>query len=87
MPFSFANSTACAFSTLAPDSASSWDSSYDSMPIRTAVGTTRGSALYTPSTSEQISQYSAPSAAAIATAVVSLPPRPSVVTSRRYDTP
>src|SRR5437016_7951888 len=30
---------------------------------------------------------SAPSAAAIATAVVSLPPRPSVVTSRRYDTP
>jgi hypothetical protein len=43
--------------------------------------------VYTPSTSEQISQYSAPSAAAIATAVVSLPPRPSVVTSRRYDTP
>ena len=57
------------------------------MPIRLAAGTTRGSAEYTPSTSEQISQYSASSDAAIATAVVSLPPRPSVVTSRLYDTP
>jgi hypothetical protein len=48
--------------------------------MRVAADTTRGSAEYTPSTSEQISQYSASSAAAIATAVVSLPPRPSVVT-------
>ena len=55
--------------------------------MRLAAGTTRGSAEYTPSTSEQISQHSASSAAAIATAVVSLPPRPSVVTSFRYDTP
>jgi hypothetical protein len=42
----------------------------------------RGSAEQTPSTSLMISQRSAFSAAAIATAVVSLPPRPSVVISR-----
>src|SRR5256885_2296842 len=34
--------------------------------MRRASVTTRGSAVYTPSTSEQISQYSAPSAAATA---------------------
>jgi hypothetical protein len=45
IPFSFANSTACAFSTFAPDSASSWVSSYDSVPIRFASDTTRGSAV------------------------------------------
>src|SRR5665647_680012 len=41
----------------------------------------RGSAVKTPSTSVQISQTSALSAAASATAVVSDPPRPRVVTS------
>ena len=46
-----------------------------------ASGTTRGSAEKTPSTSVKISQTSAPSAAARATAVVSDPPRPRVVTS------
>ena len=34
IPFSFANSTACAFSTLAPASAISCVSSYDSVPMR-----------------------------------------------------
>ena len=46
-----------------------------------ADGTTRGSAEKTPSTSVYISHTSASSAAASATAVVSEPPRPSVVTS------
>ena len=41
----------------------------------------RGSAVKTPATSVKISHASAPSAAASATAVVSEPPRPSVVTS------
>ena len=36
-PFSLANSTACAFSTFAPDSASSCVSSYDSVPMRVAL--------------------------------------------------
>jgi hypothetical protein len=45
-----------------------------------ASGTIRGSAVKTPSTSVKISQ-APPSAAASATAVVSEPPRPSVVTS------
>ena len=44
-------------------------------------GTIRGSAVKTPATSVKISQASAPRAAASATAVVSEPPRPSVVTS------
>jgi len=35
----------------------------------------------------KLEQFDYAGAAAIATAVVSLPPRPSVVTSRRYDTP
>src|SRR6266702_4209760 len=43
--------------------------------------TMRGSAEQTPSTSLIISQHSAFSTAAMATAVVSLPPRPSVVIS------
>src|SRR5438874_727750 len=38
MPFSFANSTAVAFSTLAPASASSCVSSYDNVGIRLASG-------------------------------------------------
>src|SRR5579885_775608 len=42
----------------------------------------RGSAVKMPGTSVKISHASAPSAAASATAVVSEPPRPSVVTSR-----
>ncbi len=46
-----------------------------------APGTIRGSAVKMPGTSVKISQASAPSAAASATAVVSEPPRPSVVTS------
>jgi hypothetical protein len=46
-----------------------------------APGTIRGSAVNTPATSVKISHASAPSAAARATAVVSEPPRPSVVTS------
>ena len=41
----------------------------------------RGSAVKMPGTSVKISHASAPSAAASATAVVSDPPRPSVVTS------
>ena len=48
-----------------------------------ASGTTRGSAVYTPSTSVRISHTSASRAAARATAVVSEPPRPRVVISRR----
>ncbi|MGY3136277.1 hypothetical protein ACVWZM_006959 [Bradyrhizobium sp. USDA 4501] len=44
-----------------------------------ASGTIRGSAEQMPSTSLMISQRSAFSAAAIATAAVSPPPRPSVV--------
>src|SRR5215210_4231192 len=48
----------------------------------------RGSALNTPATSVKISHTSAPSAAATATAVVSEPPRPSVVTSSdSWETP
>ena len=43
--------------------------------------------MKTPGTSVKISQNSAPSAAARATAVVSEPPRPSVVTSWAVDTP
>ena len=87
MPRSRANSTACAFNTLAPASASSCISSCDSSERRRASATIRGSALKTPSTSEQISQTSASSAAASATAVVSLPPRPRVVTSFSRETP
>jgi len=49
--------------------------------MRRALGTIRGSAVNTPSTSVYISQTSALSAAATATAVVSEPPRPSVVMS------
>ncbi len=45
-----------------------------------ASGTIRGSLVNTPGTSELISQ-AASSAAASATAVASVPPRPSVVTS------
>ncbi len=49
--------------------------------ILRAPATTRGSVVNTPGTSVQISHTAAPSAAAIATAVVSEPPRPSVVIS------
>ena len=49
--------------------------------MRRAPRTIRGSAVNTPSTSVYISQQSAPRAAARATAVVSEPPRPSVVMS------
>src|SRR5207237_65221 len=87
MPRSRANSTACAFSTFAPASASSCISSCDSSDSRRALATIRGSALKTPSTSEQISQTSASRAAASATAVVSLPPRPRVVTSFSREPP
>jgi hypothetical protein len=44
MPASFANSTACAFRTFAPASASSCISSYEISESRLAPGTTRGSA-------------------------------------------
>ena len=50
-PFSFANSTACAFSTFAPALGSSCISSYESVSSFRASGTTRGSAVKTPSTS------------------------------------
>ena len=46
-----------------------------------APGATRGSVVYTPSTSVKIWHRSAPKAAARATALVSDPPRPRVVTS------
>ena len=49
--------------------------------ILCAFFTTRGSAEYTPSTSVKISHISACIAPASATAVASLPPRPSVATS------
>ena len=52
-----------------------------------ALATIRGSLVYTPSTSVKISQRSAPSAAASATAEVSEPPRPSVVTRWSAATP
>ena len=52
-----------------------------------ALATMRGSLVYTPSTSVKMSQRSAPSAAASATAEVSEPPRPSVVTRWSADTP
>ena len=74
-----ANSTARICSTLAPPPASSSISSYTSRESRRARGTMRGSAVYTPSTSVNIWHSSAASAAASATAVVSEPPRPSVV--------
>ena len=51
------------------------------MSSLSASGTIRGSAVNTPGTSVKISHASAPSAAASATAVVSEPPRPNVVTS------
>ncbi len=76
-----ANSTARICSTLAPKLASSSISSWVISFSRRASGTTRGSEVYTPSTSVNIWHSSAPSAAASATAVVSEPPRPSVVMS------
>lgn len=54
---------------------------------RRASGTMRGSAVKTPSTSVWISQASALSAAASATAVMSEPPRPRVVSSSSDETP
>src|SRR6266542_6488958 len=86
-PYRRAYSTERACRTLAPDAASSSISSYDTACSILASGTTRGSAVKTPGTSVQISQNSEPSAAAKATAVVSDPPRPSVVTSEAVDTP
>src|SRR5205814_1646004 len=73
MPRSFANSTACSLSTFAPDSASSCVSSYASVPMRRAAETTRGSAVYTPSTSEPVSASSAPTAARLAPAGIARP--------------
>ena len=50
-------------------------------------GNSRGSRSYTPSTSVQMRHPQASKAAASATAVVSLPPRPSVVMSPSRSTP
>ena len=65
--------------TPAPRLASSRISSCDTRSIFRASATSRGSVVKTPSTSVYISQASAFSTAASATAVVSLPPRPRVV--------
>ncbi len=46
-----------------------------------------GSVVYTPSTSVKISHAAAPMAAATATALVSLPPRPRVVMLPSSSTP
>ena len=82
------NSTDLAMSTPAPVAASSSISSVEISSSFRALGTILGSAVNTPSTSVQISQTSAPKAAANATAEASDPPRPSVVTSLvRGDTP
>ena len=87
-PWLRAYSTLRSCSTPAPDAAISSISSNVSTGSLRASGTIRGSALKTPATSVKISQTSAPSAAASATAVVSEPPRPSVVTSSEpCDTP
>ncbi len=86
-PFLAACSTQSWFNTFEPARANAIIASCDSSGMRSAAGARRGSAEYTPSTSLQISQYSAFNAAANATAVVSVPPRPSVVISRVYDTP
>ncbi len=63
--------------TLAPKCASSMASSKLSSARQAAVGTTRGSAVKTPSTSVQISSSRASSAAAARAAERSEPPRPS----------
>jgi len=55
--------------------------------MRRASGTTRGSAERTPSTSVKMEAAGARRRMASATAVVSLPPRPSVVTSLSRETP
>ena len=87
-PWLRAYSTERSCSTPAPDADISSISSKVSTGSLRASGTMRGSALNTPATSVKISQTSAPSAAASATAVVSEPPRPSVVTSSEdCDTP
>ena len=77
----FAISTERLFKTFAPRLASSSISSYEISSSFAAVFTILGSVVYTPSTSVYISQTSAPSAAARATALVSLPPLPRVVIS------
>ena len=77
----FANSTARICITLAPCPESS---NISSMLIESsffALGTILGSVVYIPSTSVYISQRLDLIDAAIATAVVSLPPRPIVVVS------
>ena len=66
--------------TFAPCDAISSISSNDTRASLRARGTIRGSVVYTPSTSVKISHRSARKAAASATAEVSEPPRPSVVT-------
>ena len=55
--------------------------------ILRALGTTRGSAVKTPSTSVKFSHTSAFSTAPSATSVALLPPRPSVVVSPAGPTP
>src|SRR5918999_695439 len=80
-PWFLAYSTERSCRTPAPEAAISSISSKVRTGSLRASGTIRGSALNTPATSVKISHTSAPSAAASATAVVSEPPRPSVVTS------
>src|SRR3954462_13120777 len=86
-PWLRAYSTERNCSTPAPEADISSISSNETTGSLRASGTIRGSALNTPATSVEISHTSAPSAAASATAVVSEPPRPSVVTSRAVLTP
>ena len=82
-----ANSTERICSTLEPAPAISSISSNVTLRRRRASGTSRGSVVYTPSTSVKIWHSSAFSAAASATAEVSEPPRPSVVMLPAASTP
>ena len=78
-PNFLANSTDLDCITLEPEEAISNISSYEISLIFLAFFTTLGSQVYTPSTSVSIWQRSASMAAAIAIAVRSDPPLPSVV--------
>src|SRR5690554_1596749 len=77
---SIAISTARGWTTLAPEWASSATSRYATRFSSTASGTRRGSAVNTPGTSLKMSMRSTPRATPSTAAVVSLPPRPRVVT-------
>ena len=81
MPWVNAGAIVCGWITLAPKYASSIASLYESASITCASGTSRGSALSTPSTSVQITISPASSSEPKIEAEKSLPLRPSVVCS------